>query len=227
MIWLLAVMVVVVAVVALVATRTTNESNPASDVRQVLDRRLAAGELTTAEHAHRASVLAEGARPVPSQRAAVTAVIAAVALVGVLLVGLLAAGVAWDGPGWGWAGHDRSMFQGMGDHMGWTSDDGSASEPVAGAATVEVSATDMRFAPTSIEATAGEPINITLANDGQVFHDLTIPDVGFQLDADPGEQATGSLTVAEPGTYEVICSVPGHAQAGMRATLTVQPAAGS
>lgn len=227
MMWLLAVMVVVVAVVALVAARPTNKSNPAGDVRQVLDRRLAAGELTAAEHAHRASVLAQGPRPVASRRAGVMAAIATVALVGVLLIGLLAAGAAWDGPEWGWAGHDRSMVPGMGDHMGWTSDDGSASAPVADAVDVEVVATDMRFAPTSIEATAGEPINITLANDGQVFHDLTIPDVGFRLDADPGEQTTGSLTVAEPGTYEVICSVPGHAQAGMRATLTVQPAASS
>lgn len=227
MIWLLAVMVVVVAVVALVAARTTNESGPVGNAQQVLDQRLTAGELTPAEHAQKASVLAEGTRPATSHRVVVTAVIAAVALTGVLLAGLLTAAATWDGPDWGWAGHDRSMLHDMGAHMGWTSDAGSASEPVAGAATVEVVATDMRFAPTSIEATAGEPINITLANDGQVFHDLTIPDVGFQLDADSGDQTTGSLTVAEPGTYEVICSVPGHAQAGMRATLTVQSAEGS
>jgi uncharacterized cupredoxin-like copper-binding protein len=44
------------------------------------------------------------------------------------------------------------------------------------------------------------------------------------LDAAAGQQASGSLTVDEPGTYGFLCSVPGHAGAGMRGSLIVQAA---
>lgn len=54
-----------------------------------------------------------------------------------------------------------------------------------------------------------------------MFHDLSMPEVGFMLDADPGQQTSGSLTVDEPGTREFSCSVPAHAQAGRRGTREV------
>jgi uncharacterized cupredoxin-like copper-binding protein len=48
-----------------------------------------------------------------------------------------------------------------------------------------------------------------------------MPELGFMLDADPGQQTSGSLTVDEPGTREFSCSVPAHAQAGRRGTREV------
>ncbi len=39
--------------------------------------------------------------------------------------------------------------------------------------------------------------------------------------ADANESVTGTFQIDEPGTYEVYCSVPGHREAGMTATLEV------
>lgn len=98
---------------------------------------------------------------------------------------------------------------------------GSAPAVVDGAASATVEAGDLFFSLDELEATAGEPLNITLTNGGEVFHDLHVDDTEFALDADPGQTVSGSLTIDEPGTYTFRCTVPGHAAAGMEGTVTV------
>jgi plastocyanin len=46
----------------------------------------------------------------------------------------------------------------------------------------------------------------------------------FELRADGAKRAEGSLQVDTPGRYPFTCDIPGHAEAGMRGTLVVQPA---
>jgi manganese oxidase len=61
-----------------------------------------------------------------------------------------------------------------------------------------------------------------VTNDGTMAHDLEV--VGTDLITpmlQPGESATLDLSGLEPGTYTVICTVPGHEAAGMTGTLTV------
>jgi len=41
-----------------------------------------------------------------------------------------------------------------------------------------------------------------------------------------GESATDSFTAPSPGTYQVICSVPGHFDLGMKGTLQTAPQEG-
>jgi uncharacterized cupredoxin-like copper-binding protein len=41
------------------------------------------------------------------------------------------------------------------------------------------------------------------------------------LDAEAGDEVVGGLRLDEPGTYEFLCSVPGHAEAGMRGEIVV------
>lgn len=98
----------------------------------------------------------------------------------------------------------------------------TAAPPVAAAPEVRVIAGDMYFDPSEVRIHSGETVNLVLENQGAAFHDLTIPALDWVLAVDGGARASGALTVSEPGVYDFLCSVPGHAQAGMTGTLTVE-----
>jgi uncharacterized cupredoxin-like copper-binding protein len=100
-----------------------------------------------------------------------------------------------------------------------------ARRPPTQSASVEIALTEFRFTPDPIEATAGRT-TFHLTNDGRAGHDFTI------LSADGHHRlaqssliasgATAALVVTLPaGTYEVICTRPGHQEAGMQAALDV------
>lgn len=92
---------------------------------------------------------------------------------------------------------------------------------VDGAREIEVTATDFAFDPAEITAEAGEDLAIALTSD-DLTHDFTIDELDAHVVADRGETAEGGVTVDEAGTYTYYCSVPGHRQAGMEGTLTVE-----
>jgi len=96
---------------------------------------------------------------------------------------------------------------------------GTAPAPSPGAAEVTVVARDLSFSPEEVGVPAGQTVNLVLRNEGAVFHDLTLPDLGFRLSASPGQEASAALTVPAPGRYPFFCSVPGHRQAGMVGVL--------
>jgi len=201
-------LLIAIVVLVVVATSRTPQDRGSSS-QALLDQRLADGEMSPDEHARRSGVLAE-TRTRRRRPTGVLAIGAAVA------AGLLLVVAMWGGAGWGWP--DDLQMTG---HMASTSS-GTADAPVPEASTIEVVATDLRFDPTTVTITAGDTVNLALVNDGRAFHDLTIPALGFLLDAEAGGETSGSLTVDEPGTYEFECSVPGHAEAGMRGTLIVE-----
>ena len=93
---------------------------------------------------------------------------------------------------------------------------------VEGADEVEIVATDFAFSPDEVTVVAEEPVNVTLRNDARGQHDVALPELGFRVLARGGATASGALTVAEPGTYELVCSIPGHLDQGMRMTLVVE-----
>ena len=93
--------------------------------------------------------------------------------------------------------------------------------PVDGAAEATVRAVDIDFDPATLELTAGEPLNVTVVNDGSALHDFTFDEAGVHLNLEPGESKTTSVVVGDPGTYEVRCTVPGHADAGMTIDVVV------
>jgi plastocyanin len=74
----------------------------------------------------------------------------------------------------------------------------------------------------SLTATAGK-VSITMTNMSPLEHNLTIAQGTKVLGATPtfvGGSRTVTLTL-KPGKYVFYCSVPGHRQAGMEGTLTV------
>jgi plastocyanin len=79
----------------------------------------------------------------------------------------------------------------------------------------------LKYVQTTLTATAGA-VDIRLTNDSSVPHDVTIEGEGSSEIISGG--ATSDLTIADlpAGTYTYFCSVPGHEQAGMTGTLTVE-----
>lgn len=94
-------------------------------------------------------------------------------------------------------------------------------EEAAGA--IEVGMEEYEFIPSDVSAAAGD--TVTASNDGQTVHNLTVLDgdeeLGATEDVEPGQ--SGELEVDfDPGDYEMICTIPGHADLGMEGTFTVE-----
>jgi len=87
----------------------------------------------------------------------------------------------------------------------------------------EVAMTEYEFGPDSVSVKSGD--TITAANEGAVAHNLTVLDGDEELAATEDVEAgsSGELTVdIDPGTYEMICTIPGHEDLGMAGEFTVE-----
>ncbi len=89
---------------------------------------------------------------------------------------------------------------------------------------------DLYFKPNTLTAKPGQTLQITLDNRGSLEHNFVLYDadgqtVLFEKDAiQPGQKVNISLKAPEKaGTYQYVCTVPGHKEGGMVGTLTVQP----
>ena len=61
-----------------------------------------------------------------------------------------------------------------------------------------------------------------MTNTGSVTHNLSVSGTDLATaDLAAGESETLDLSSLEPGEYEMICTVAGHADAGMTGTLTI------
>jgi FtsP/CotA-like multicopper oxidase with cupredoxin domain/plastocyanin len=87
---------------------------------------------------------------------------------------------------------------------------------------VRVIATEYSFSPSTITVKVNEPVQITLQNSGAIVHNIAITNPRFKVEANAGQTRSGTVTFTQPGTYEFICDIPGHANLGMRGTITVQ-----
>jgi uncharacterized cupredoxin-like copper-binding protein len=118
----------------------------------------------------------------------------------------------------------------------------------AGGTTLSVAAdpTQLKYAQTTLEATAGQPITVNFNNPSttlphnwvlvQPGQEQAVADAAAPKNGDatglpgvivPGKPITGSqesisVPAQQAGSYPYICTVPGHYAAGMKGTLTVK-----
>jgi plastocyanin len=88
---------------------------------------------------------------------------------------------------------------------------------------LEASETALEFSTTELSAKAGK-VTIDFKNPSAIPHNVVIEQngkeiSGFEPIANGEESETAEL---KPGTYTFYCSVPGHREAGMEGTLTVE-----
>ncbi len=99
--------------------------------------------------------------------------------------------------------------------------------------TVRVRAVDlMRFEPRRIEVRAGVPTRIELENLGGAEHSLAVKTADGEHDwvhlhAAPRATQAAIYRLDQPGVYPVLCTIPGHTEAGMTGELVALAASGA
>jgi nitrite reductase (NO-forming) len=86
---------------------------------------------------------------------------------------------------------------------------------------LEVEAFDLGFKPNAITVDAPGRYTVTFKNTGTIPHDLTFANGTTTGAVEGGKSATVDVDVPAAGVT-FICSVPGHAQAGMQGTVAVK-----
>jgi uncharacterized cupredoxin-like copper-binding protein len=87
---------------------------------------------------------------------------------------------------------------------------------------ITLSAQDIMWGPETIHAQVGQPIEITLRNDGALDHNFVIEDLGIDILLSPGDiEVVPVFTPDGAGTIRYICNIPGHEEAGMVGEIIV------
>lgn len=82
-----------------------------------------------------------------------------------------------------------------------------------------IRAADLAFQPASLAVPAPGRYQVTLINNGALLHDVTFRD-GAKIVASPGQSWSAMIDVPAGG-LSFLCSVSGHAEAGMRGEVLV------
>ena len=100
-----------------------------------------------------------------------------------------------------------------------TADDPEAPQEQT-AATTEISLNEFTISG-GLDVPAG-PVNVNVVNEGAIEHNLAVRELVVSTpDLTPGSSSELDLGALSVGTYELYCTLAGHADAGMSNTLTV------
>jgi uncharacterized cupredoxin-like copper-binding protein len=103
---------------------------------------------------------------------------------------------------------------------------------------LKVDMTDFAFTPNQYAVPAGQEITLHVTHDGLVQHDFIImkygaevgehfneedqPNIFWQIEVQPGESKTFRFIAPDQaGTYQIVCGMAGHVEAGMVGKLEV------
>jgi len=86
------------------------------------------------------------------------------------------------------------------------------------AVTVTEKEWSIEFAPSTLKA--GQ-MKLVVKNEGSIEHNFVIEGANVEMDAIPAGQSKELTVNLKPGTYTVVCNIPGHQEAGMKTTITV------
>ena len=109
---------------------------------------------------------------------------------------------------------------------------------------ITVELTEFAFGPDEIHLQVGQPYQLNFTNIGDVKHEATAPEFFQNVAFRKAEDASGEfkaptllevetfagmvtelfLIPTEAGTYELVCEIEGHFEAGMHGTIVVDPA---
>ena len=95
----------------------------------------------------------------------------------------------------------------------------------AGEQEVDITLQEFSITPANISVSAGK-VRFVVTNKGSLSHNFTISADSGTLASTQTFPASDSPQILEvdlkPGTYQTLCTVPGHAQHGQRGTITVK-----
>jgi plastocyanin len=99
----------------------------------------------------------------------------------------------------------------------------AAAKGPGGTLQLAASPTDIKFDTTSLTSKPGK-VTIDFKNPSPIEHDVAIEKEGEEIAISERIKEGETSVSAElaPGTYTFLCTVPGHAEAGMEGTLTVK-----
>ena len=94
----------------------------------------------------------------------------------------------------------------------------------AGATKVTITARNARFEPADVRVRSGDFVVVRFTNADPIFHDWEVEGLAnVDAGARPGQTQQIRVRLDRPGTYRIVCTVEGHAAAGMVGTLVVEP----
>jgi len=102
---------------------------------------------------------------------------------------------------------------------------GAAAKSSKATVKITVSATEFKFKLTKLKVAAGTTVAFKVVNRGKISHDFKINKKKTKSLL-PGQSQTIVVKFTKKGKYAFLCTIPGHASAGMKGVFGVGVAAG-